>query len=88
MGGSICTEAERSCRKELAVAVTVIVIVICAWVAVMLAESNTHLMKIQMRRGESLEKKGSASNLNMDGKGLKERKLKMILRGGGISSDP
>lgn len=88
MGGSTCTEAECSCGKELAVAVTVVVIVICAWVAVMLAESNKHLMKIQMRRGESLEKKGSASNLNMDGKGLEERKLKMILRGGGISSDP
>lgn len=54
----------------------------------MLAESNVHLMKIQTRRGESLEKKGFASNLNMDGKGLEERKLKMILRGGGISNDP
>lgn len=47
-----------------------------------------HLMKIQMRRGENLEKKGSASNSNVDGKGLKKRKLKMILRGGGISNDP
>lgn len=53
----------------------------------MLAESNAHLMKIQIIRGESSEKKGFASSLNMDGKGLEERKLKMILRGGGISSD-
>lgn len=37
-----------------------------------LAGSNMHLIKIQIRRGESLEKKGFASNQDMDGKDLRK----------------
>lgn len=45
-----------------------------------------HIKKIQMRWHGNLERKGFASNLNVDGKGLEARKLK--LRRCGIANGP